>query len=81
MVIWRVRRLSCDGGHIGRTWSEIFFTNPDKALTQLRNQISKSDKQNPKYPYKTQPESVENVIGYCNWQFGTMIALDSIKVQ
>jgi len=81
IVIWRVRSLSCDGGSIGRTWSEIFFQDADEALAQLQNQIAKSDKQNPKYPYKTQQESIDNVFGYCNWQFGNMMALDSVKVQ
>lgn len=80
MILFRVRCLSCDGGHTGRVWSEKFFTDPDKALAQLQNQIAKSDKQNPKYPYKVQQESIDNVFGYCNWQFGTMIAMDSVKV-
>lgn len=81
MVIWRVRCLSCDGGHVGRVWSEKFFFDSPAAIECQQNLISTSNDRNPKYLYKTEQESIDNVFGYCNWQFGTMIVLDSVKVQ
>jgi len=31
LVIWRVRLVSCDGGQIGRCWSEWFFLDGEVA--------------------------------------------------
>ena len=81
MKIYRVRELSCDGGRIGRVWLEKFFMDPHAALKYLQDYIVDSDRRNPKYPFKKEPEEIDGVYGYCNWQFGTMISTDMVRVQ
>lgn len=77
--IYRVRELSCDGGHLGKTWEETFFFDVEDAESHLKKLIKKSNEQNPQYPYV--PQAIDGLRGFCNWQFGIMIALDYISVK
>jgi hypothetical protein len=78
--IWRVRKVSFDGAQIGREWKSAFFLNEAKALDYMRQLIEESNKSNPKYPFETEQEDLDGVRGYCNWQFGSMITMDSVRV-
>lgn len=80
LPIWRVRKIACDGRRLGKTWQENFFSNADDAEQFLRDTIAASDERNPKYPYEKNVEGIENVWGYCNWQFGLMVTLDKFWV-
>ena len=79
--IYRVRTISCDGGRRGRTWTESFFFEQTDAEDYLEKLIRESDERNPKYPYKSEPENVDDLVGFCNWQFGDMVVLDYISVK
>ena len=81
IVIWRVRTLSCDGGRIGRSWSEEFFTKEEDARERLADLVSESDERNPRYPFKAELETIDSTEGFCNWQFGTMLAVDSVNAR
>lgn len=80
MKIYRVRVISCDGGKPGREWQVFLFLNLVDASRKLHELIDESDKRNPKYPFEKTPENLDKISGYCNWQFGTMITLDSLEV-
>lgn len=79
--IYRVRTISCDGGRLGRTWAENFFFDRIDAEDYLKKLIRESDERNPRYLYKSESENVDGLVGFCNWQFGIMIALDYISVK
>jgi len=81
IVIWRVRRISCDGGQPGREWSSEFFLDEYKASNRLMELIAESDSRNPKYPFKKDQEFVGGVRGYCNWQFGIMLTMDAVEAR
>ncbi len=76
---WRVRLLSCDGGRT-RTWREKFFENEEDALQYQKDTIKDSDEKNPDHPYSKTPETVDEITGYCNRQFGLMCSLDKISI-
>lgn len=80
-TLYRVRSISCDGGVIGRTWNEDFFFNEEDANHRLRTLISENDNRNPKYPFKTLPEIIDGISGYCNWQFTTMLTVDKVEIK
>ena len=80
MVIWRVRELSCDGGEIGRSWCEKFFTSRTKAEAWMLQRIAESDERNPRYLFQKSNETIDGVVGRCNWQFMTMLSVDSVDV-
>lgn len=80
LTAWRTRVLSCDGGHIGKTWREKFFFNQKEAEDYARELIILSNEENPKCWYNSLSEDVCGITGYCNWHFGTMITVDNIKI-
>lgn len=79
-LAWRVRRLSCDGGSIGKTFEEEHYATKELAEQRQRELIQASDERNPKYKFCTEPVMIDRVTGFCNWQFGVMIAVDSVDV-
>ena len=79
-VVWRVRTLSCSGGFPGREWSAEFFLDQDRAAERLQALIAQSDQANPDAPFRKELETLDGVSGYCNWRFGTMLAMDSVSV-
>ena len=79
--IWRVRRIDCDGRLPGRVWSSEYFADEQEAVQRLKELIAESDERNPRYPFETQEEDIDGIRGYCNWQFGIMLTLDSAEVQ
>lgn len=80
MIIWRVRYISCDGGRIGNESMEFFFQK-EMAEKRMQELIEQSNKRNPKYLFETKTTSLDGVVGYCNWQFMNMLAVDSVKVK
>jgi hypothetical protein len=81
VVIWRVRRISCHGGQLGREWSSEFFLDECKASHRLMELVAESNKRNPRYPFKTDQEELDGVRGYCNWQFGIMLTMDAVEAR
>jgi len=81
VTVWRVRTLSCDGGLPGREWSAEFFMDRRVAESRIRELIAQSDERNPNYPFREQQEDLDGVVGFCNWQFGTMLTLDAVEVK
>lgn len=81
LVIWRVRKISCDGGQPGREWLSEFFLDKGKASNRLMELIAESDRRNPKYPFRSDHEELDGVRGYCNWQFGVMLTMDSVEAR
>lgn len=81
LILYRVRTISCDGGRQGKTWSEKFFFSLREAEDYQKKLLRESDERNPKYPFKKEVENIDGIYGYCNWQFGTMIAVDKIFVK
>jgi len=81
LVIWRVRSLSCDGGHIGKEWAAWFFQEKTAAESRLRQRIDSSNQRNPKYPFNEKPVAIDGVVGFCNWQFGLMLTMDGVEVE
>ena len=80
MKIYRVKEVSCDGGHIGRTWKEYFYKTGSEAVLAMAALIKESDEKNPKHPYNKEPEIIDTECGFCNWQFGNIIIHDTITV-
>ena len=80
MVIWRVKTASCDGGRLGRVWGEHFYFTQEQAVNHMMRVIRESNERNPRYLFKTEPETIDGVTGYCNWQFGIMTAVNSVTV-
>jgi hypothetical protein len=80
MVIWRVQKASCDGGRLGRVWGEYFYFTQEQAVNHMMRAIRKRNESNPKYLFETEPETINGVTGYCNWQFSVMIAVNSVTV-
>lgn len=80
IIIWRVRQLSCDGGQIGKSWEEKFFMNRETAEDFMQKRINQNNERNPQYLFKDTLENIEGIVGRCNWQFGSMIALDSFEI-
>lgn len=78
IVIWRVRILSCDGGRIGRSWSDEFFLKEDSAKMKMNQLIRDSDERNPQHLFKTSQETIENTVGICNRHLGIMLVVDSV---
>ena len=81
IIAWRVRVISCDGGLPGRAWVERFFLRKDAADKRMLEIIEDSNIRNPKYPYGAHEENLEGIVGYCNWQFGIMVTVDSIEIK
>lgn len=81
MVIWRCRVVSCDGGRIGKVWSEKFFFLPESADAYTKEIIELSNKKNPKYQYDKDQKEIDGIYGYCNWQFMVMVVVDSCEVR
>lgn len=80
LLVWRVRTIDCDGGKLGHVWAETFFRAEESATNHLKKVIEEKNLKNPKYPYKADSEVIDGVSGFCNWQFSTMVAMDSFEV-
>lgn len=84
LKVWRLRELSCDGGRIGRTWSESFFTNKDKADERLAAMVAEKNTQEKSRGRDFamyMSRVVDGTVGWCSWQYGIMIAIDSFEVE
>lgn len=77
---YRVRVIDIDGGGVGKVYSEHFRETIGQATELERITIARSDERNPKYPFDTEVRMVDGVYGYCNGQFGIMVAVDRIFV-
>jgi hypothetical protein len=81
ILLTRVRTLSCDGRRIGKTRNEEFFFDVDDAMDHQKKLIQDSDEKNPAHTFKEEIEAIDGIFGFCNWQFGIMIAVDRIEVK
>ncbi len=77
---WRVRKLSCDGGCIGREWSCELFELEYVAVNRFNEIIEESNKRNPKHLFSKRMEVIDGVVGICNWQFGIMLSIDKVHI-
>jgi len=82
-TLGRLRLLSCDGNRIGKTWEEHFYADLNTATTAMYTAVDKRNENEQKRNrlfalYK--PDCVENVEGYCDWQYGLMLAVDQITI-
>lgn len=82
-MIWRVKIVACDGNQLGKVWQEWFFNSKELAEIFLKDKIKTENneelKRNRNFAlYKK--DLVEGISGYCNWQYGTMLLLDEIKI-
>ena len=59
---------------------QSFFLDERKASKRLMELIAEKNRRNPKYPFNACQEELDGVRGYCNWQFGIMLTIDSVKV-
>lgn len=80
-TIYRVRELDCDGGVIGKTWSEEFYSDVELAKDRQRELIESSNTKNLQYPFDDVLNNVDGHSGYCNRQFGIMISIDDIVIE
>ena len=83
LTIWRLRAVDIDGGRLGRVWNEQFFLAEEKAVEQLHHEVeqrnaAESTRGREHAMYK--PCTVENVAGFCSWQYGIMYTVDSVEV-
>jgi len=81
MIIWRCRTLSCDGGMIGKTWSEFFYRDRDSADRKMDQIILNYNIRNPKRLFKDTEEMIDKVAGRCNWNFGIMVTVDCVNIE
>ena len=83
MTLWRCKRLSCDGGRLGKVWQEWFFLSEGEAKNKLYQEVSDRNTveldRGSKCRWK--PDTVEGVEGYCNWQYGSMLICDRVEVE
>lgn len=76
-TVWRVRVMNCDGGQLGKIWTESFFFSKEAALDCLRRKVIERNQSSAVYKQDT----VEHLTGWCSWQHGIMIAMDEVVVQ
>lgn len=81
MTFYRMKVLGIDGGFIGKTVMERFFKTEEECQQCVKDAIQGYNETNPKYHFNTEPETVNKVTGYCNWQFGIMITSDTIEIE
>lgn len=79
-TIWRIRKVSCDGGKLGKEWATEFFTDMNMAENRLMEWVAEHNNRNPQYKFKTELEEIDGVRGFCNWQFGIMLAIENVKL-
>jgi hypothetical protein len=84
LKIWRVRRVSCDGGYIGKVWGESFCLNKDAAEAKLSEMLSTEnalEEARGRTFAMYKPATVDGIVGWCSWQYGMMLTIDSFEVQ
>lgn len=80
-TVFRLREISCDGAKPGCEHRSAYFFTKKLAEDTLHNWICQYNTRNPKYKFNTKLETLDGVTGYCNWQFGIMITLDTVEVK
>lgn len=76
MIIHRIRTINIDGNKLGKVWGEKFFMQKEEAEGYLTTEVDFRNWSGMRYIVDT----VEGVIGYCDWMSGVMISYDSIKI-
>lgn len=77
MIIHRIRTIDIDGNKLGRVWDEKLFMQKEEAEEYLTTEVDFRNCSGMRYILET----VEGVIGYCNWLNGIMICYDSVEVK
>lgn len=72
MTIYRIRTIDIDGNKLGRVWGENLFTEKDKVVRS-----EEITRMNPTYKIDT----VEGVVGYCDWKRRIMVCYDSVETK
>lgn len=83
LTIWRLRAVDIDGGALGRAWREWFFLTEERANEQLQLEVelrNAAEGVRGREHAMYRPCTVENVAGFCSWQYGIMYTVDSVKV-
>lgn len=84
MTGYVVKRVSCDGGVIGKTWEAEYFLSFDLANDHLHAIVERSNQRErdlKRHHAQFKKDTVERIEGFCNWQYGIMLYLEKIEIR
>lgn len=85
MKAYQVVKCSCDGGQIGKTWTQYFYFDKAKAEAKLKEIVDAAYEREKDRTSDWQfriykPGTVDGISGWCAWCYGDMVYVKEIEI-